>query len=68
VTAYVKPVNDPLVASLRSAGSAYTALASAAASNSSKRYNAAKARATTSAKTVDAAVQRFSLIGFDVSG
>jgi predicted Ser/Thr protein kinase len=66
VTAYVKPVNDPLVASLRSAGSAYTALASAATAGSSARYNAAKSRATRSAKAVDAAVQQFRLIGFDV--
>jgi predicted Ser/Thr protein kinase len=66
VTEYVKPVNDPLVAALRSAGSAYTALASAAANNKSAQYNTAKAQATTSAKTVDAAVQRYRLIGFDV--
>jgi len=68
VTAYVKPVNDPLVASLRSAASAYTSLASAAAAGSTSRYNAARTQATKSAKAVDAAVQSFRLIGFDVSG
>jgi hypothetical protein len=68
VTAYIKPVNDPYVASLRSAGSAYTSLASAAAANNKSRYNAARARANTSAKAVDAAIQQFRQIGFDVSG
>jgi predicted Ser/Thr protein kinase len=66
--AYVKPVNDPLVASLRSAGSAYTSLASAATAGSTSRYNAARTQATKSAKAVDAAVQNFRQIGFEVSG
>ena len=67
-TAYIEPANDEIVAALRRTQRAYTSLASAAAAESTSRYDSARRRVNAGEQRLRTAVVDLEALGFDVSG
>jgi hypothetical protein len=65
-TTYVQPVDDRLITTLKQAGSAYTALASAASAGSPSRYNNARKQVSSRESAVRKAVATLGDYGFTV--